>query len=283
MTFSFPGQKRSCYSCLKVAHECSGNGIAKDCEAAGGQRKLLSLHMQEFWEKIKYTPDVLPSRIEEQVDNVEQQVGGIFTPQKIDGMKESEGRLCSAVSVKWFPKKTDHGDIMEFLHSHGLPSSHDSINIKENGQVIIENLDSKTSELLCTNLTGKKFKDKKNIYCQGIVLVTPDKPKETVKSAPVASSQSTPPISSSSGMNTLSANHSIGDPLANYEFANVKKSKFFANHNESESEADCSSDSRESEAEKWQLNFKKRKQQNGRAGTMIKKLDRKTTPKNKNK
>ena len=202
-------------------------------------------------------------------------------PQKVDGVKESESRLCSAVSVKWFPKKADHGDIMEFLHTHGLLSNHDSINIKENGRVIIENLDSKTSELLFTNLTGQKFKGKKNIYCQGIVQVTPDKPKETRKSASGTSSQSNPPTSSSSGIDTLSANPSIGDPLANYEFANVKK--FFANHNESESESDSCSDSHESEAEKWQLNLKKRKQQNGRAVTMIKKLDRKTTPKNKNK
>ena len=65
-----------------MAHECPGNCIAKDCEANDGQRKLLSLHMQEFWGRIKYTPDVLPSRIEEQVENVEQQVGGIFTPPK---------------------------------------------------------------------------------------------------------------------------------------------------------------------------------------------------------
>ena len=61
VTFSYPGQKRSCFRCLNIAHECPGNGIAKDCEAAGGSRKLLSAHMQELWAKIKYSPEVLPS------------------------------------------------------------------------------------------------------------------------------------------------------------------------------------------------------------------------------
>ena len=54
VTFSYPGQKRSCFRCLNTAYECPGNGFAKACEAAGGSRKLLSLHMQEFWRKIKY-------------------------------------------------------------------------------------------------------------------------------------------------------------------------------------------------------------------------------------
>ena len=30
-----------------MAHECVGNGIDKECEAAGGSRKLLSTHMKD--------------------------------------------------------------------------------------------------------------------------------------------------------------------------------------------------------------------------------------------
>ena len=110
--------------------------------------------------------------------------------------------------------------------------------------------------------------------------VTPDKPKEPVNPIAATKDCSKSPSSSSSGMNTLSSDNSIGDPLANYEFAEVKKSKFFANN---ESESDYSDDSRENEIEKWQKNLKKRKQKNVGAEIMLKKQDRKTTPKAKNK
>ena len=110
------------------------------------------------------------------------------------------------------------------------------------------------------------------------MLVTPDKPKETGVSNVDQPKQSNPAPSCSSGMN-LPVSHIISDPLDNYEFAEVKKSKFFAT-NDSESESDCSVDSHESEAEKWQHNFKKRKQ-NVKTATLVKKQDRKTTPQNK--
>ena len=111
VTFSYPSQKRSCFRCLNIAHECPGNGIAKDCEAAGGSRKLLSAHMQELWAKIKYSPEVLPSSEELSGDqeDIELQVGGSFTPKPKKGVSNSENivdnKKCTAVSVKWFPKR----------------------------------------------------------------------------------------------------------------------------------------------------------------------------------
>ena len=83
VTFSYPGQKRSCFRCLNVAHDCPGNGIAKACEAAGGSKKLLSVHMKEFWCKIKYSPELLPSseQVPDDIDDIQLQIGGSFTPK----------------------------------------------------------------------------------------------------------------------------------------------------------------------------------------------------------
>ena len=90
-----------------------------------------------------------------------------------------------AVSVKWFPKQADHGDIKEFLVGHGLPHDHSNVNIKDNGQVIISDLTSELCQELADNITGQKFKNKKMIYCQPILLATPHK-------VPACSANSTP-------------------------------------------------------------------------------------------
>ena len=180
VTFSFSGQKRSCFRCLKVSNECLGNGIARDCEAAGGQKKLLAVHMQEFWSKIKYCPEETPTTedLNEYQEDIVQQIGGSFTPKPKSKSSECGSqtvRKCGALSIKWFPKKTDHAQIIQFLTNLGLPEDHKDVLIKDNGQVIINNLDSTICDKLCDSVTGSKFNGKRSIYCQGIVLTTPQK------------------------------------------------------------------------------------------------------------
>ena len=149
-----------------------------DCEAAGGDRQILTLHMLEFWRKIKYSPEVEPKTDDliEETENIQQQVGGAFTP-KTKPIREGCNTAIQygAVSIKWFPKKADHGEIKEFLVKFGVPPGHDQLNIKDNCQVIIENLEPEKCEHLCKSITGNQFKDKKIIYYQGIVLATPEK------------------------------------------------------------------------------------------------------------
>ena len=284
VTFSFPGQRRSCFRCLKVASECLGNGIAKDCEAAGGLRKLLVDHMKEFWEIIKYTPDSVSMNkdIVEEDDLIEHQLGGEFTPKRNLNNQGVMAARCGALSVKWFPKRADHGDIIDFLVSYGLPKDHEDVTIKENGQVIIQNLNSDICETLCTSITGNLFQGKKKIYCQGIVLVTPEKP--TVVETPQVELSAIGPVASiTPGMNNIiSNNKKVADPNMDFEFTDMSSSKFFRKPNESDSETEYSEDSLANEVEKWQNNDKKRKQ-NAKVDGSSKKRDRKTTPKQKKK
>ena len=206
--FSFPGQRRSCYRCLRIHHECPGYGVAKDCEAAGGERRRLSDYMMEFWSKIGFKPekDISADDLDgglEAAEDIQHQVGGNFTP-KARSAKDPTSPF-GAVSVKWFPKKADHDEIREFLIKFGVPEKHDDIIIKENGQVIIENLEPELCKYLCDNITGNKFKDKKLIYCNGIVLVTPEK-----KNALPPSSK---PASQSSNSNSILATTSPKNPV----------------------------------------------------------------------
>ena len=262
-----------------MSHECPGKGVAKDCEAAGGSRQLLSNHMQEFWKQIGYVCES-SLEVENDAENIEQQVGGQFTPRKEVNLNSSKSvHRYSGVIVKWFPKNADHGDIMDFLVKFGVPADHESINIKENGQVVIENLDSKICEQLCSSVNGNKFKNKKNIYCQAVVAVTPEKSKVSGAEA----KQNEGEMSSSSGKKTVSSNdHSsknATDTLDDYEFCEVNKSKFYTR--QSEDESDVSHDY-ESEIERWSKKYKKRK--NSLSPTEnSKKLNQKASPKTRKK
>ena len=178
---SFPGQRKLCYRCFKIESDCPGKGLARDCEANGGPKVLFSEYVTEFWKKINFNPSD-SSAVDglETENNIDIQVGGEFSPKQARAelvtdklMQSKYGSVC----VKWFPKKADQGDIKQFLVEQGLNSDHSSLDIKDNGQVLISGLTPEACKFLSVSITGKKFKNKKTIYCQPISLVTPEKAK----------------------------------------------------------------------------------------------------------
>ena len=178
VTFAYPGQRRTCFRCLQTAYLCPGKGVAKECEAVGGDKVMLADHLFSFWAKIGYTPDKNQTTLLNEIESAEPaetdyQIGGSFTPKPVPAEKVSDDKF-GGVSVKWFPKSSDHGAIVEFLVGNGLPEGHENVNIKENGQVIISLLDPSICRKMMTEINGKKF-NKKNIYCNGIVPVSPKK------------------------------------------------------------------------------------------------------------
>ena len=178
VTFAYPGQRRTCFRCLQTASLWTGKRVAKECEAAGGNKVMLADHLLSFWAKIGYTPDKNQTTLLNEIESAEPaetdyQIGGSFTPKPVPAEKVSDDKF-GGVSVKWFPKSSDHGAIVEFLVGNGLPQGHENVNIKENGQVIISLLDPHICRKMMTKINGKKF-NKKNIYCNGIVPVSPKK------------------------------------------------------------------------------------------------------------
>ena len=192
VNFSYPGQKKFCFRCLRIDRECVGRGLAKVCEENGGFRVPFSDYITEFWKKIKYSPEenLLPTEIEAE-NGFEVQIGGNFTPKQAvakPGPTNNNKNNYGAVSVNWFPKQADPGDIKQFLVELGLPCDHDNLNIKDNGQVIIADLTPDLCEKLSESITGQKFKNRKMIYCQPIELATPEKvPNSSVNTSPTSS------------------------------------------------------------------------------------------------
>ena len=191
-------------------------------------------------------------------------------------LPDTSSNQFSGVVVKWFPKSADHGDILDFLVKFGLPEAHEAINIKENGQVIIENLAPQKCDQMCSSINGSKFKDKKNIYCQGIVAVTPDK----ANSLKVASVDQDMSSSLGKSSTIVTSNSNVHD--AEFEFHELSTSKFFKKPTEVDSEDGA--DQYASDFEDWTLKKKIKKRKNNSTPTdNNQRLNSKTTPKTGNR
>ena len=131
VTVRYPGQQSTCARCHEIARNCKGGGMARRCDAAGGNKVEFSQYIMDLWESIGYSPGEIEvaAVYDDHGDDVEQQTGGSFTPVKV----MSDPDKFTGVSVKQFHKDTDPGDIVEFLINSGLPeTSKDSVLIKPN-------------------------------------------------------------------------------------------------------------------------------------------------------
>ena len=94
-------------------------------------------YIHDLWNKIGYIPAQVELDPEINDEHVSQE-GGHFTPVK---GPVQDSAVFAGVSVRTFPRETDHAEIVEFLIFSGLSESHkDSISIKPNGSVIVDKL-----------------------------------------------------------------------------------------------------------------------------------------------
>ena len=190
VSLRYPGQQQTCARCLQTAQLCRGRGVAKKCEAEGGEKADFSSYIQELWDKIGYTPEV--EALDNEDGSIEKdsiaEVDVEFTPQKPMTSPEK----FTGVVVKNIPKDRDHGEIVEFLILCGLPEERkEDISIGRNGSVTISNLENK----LCLDLIKSiHFKEQfgRKIYCNGYVPLTPEKEDHV---EPVSTLQTVDPIS----------------------------------------------------------------------------------------
>ena len=194
VTIRYSGQQQTCARCFQTAQSCPGRAIARKCEAEGGYRKQIGYSPSEVELDIDVNDDAHENT------EVNQQEGGTFTPHKsaLDNSTKYSG-----VTVKTFPKDTDHSEIVEFLISSGLKPLHmDNIQIKGNGSVTVSGLDSSECKNLIDRIHLTMFSGKK-LYCNGIVPLTPEKhaaatstPSARPASAPATGSPPDPPATS---------------------------------------------------------------------------------------
>jgi len=158
---------------MAESRECLGRGIARDCEEAGGDRVIFSDFIKQYWHIIGYSPanTVAPNETDSLEDEIIVDMN-LTTPKPVPREKVEK---WGGVTLKWFPKGADNGDIRSFLITHGLPETHQDILFKSNGQVVVQQLSADTCKLLSDSVNGKKFKYKRLIYCNPYVPLTPEK------------------------------------------------------------------------------------------------------------
>ena len=152
---------------------------------------------------------------------------------------------------------TDKGDITQYLVEQGLSPNHNSLDIKDSGQVVISSLTPDTCRSLSESITGKKLKNRKTIYCQPIALVTPDKPKVD---NPYPSAINI----SSSAKDILPTDFNSADDFT-FEPLNLTKSKLLQNSDSDHEEDVDNVDHTEDASEKWlTMNENKRRKKQKR-------------------
>ena len=176
VTLRYPGQQQTCARCHETPQNCRGGGMARRCEAAGGEKIEFSDNIMELWKKIGYVPGELEVAAvyddhSEEANCVSYQIGGSFTPAKV----VSDPEKFKGVTIKQFPKDTDHGAIIEFLVNSGLPETHkEAVLIMQNGSVTIKDLENSVCRNMINNIHNKKHFEKK-LFCNGFIPLFPDK------------------------------------------------------------------------------------------------------------
>ena len=172
ISLRYPGQQQTCARCHKTARECRGRAMAKKCESEGGLKVDFTDYILDLWKQIGYAPESANLEKLDQFDELVQQVGGFFTPNKPSNSNASK---YSGVAIKGFSRETDHGAIFEFLIKSGLPENkRDFVAISPSANVLIENLANLECLDLIGSIHGKKFEDR-TLFCNGVIPLTPTK------------------------------------------------------------------------------------------------------------
>ena len=196
VTLRYLGQQQTCARCHETARHCRGGAIARRCEAANGQKIEFSDYIWKLWQDIGYVPgdEVEMAAIYDDFGDYSEPPSTEFTPTK----SLSDPDRYNGVSIRQFPKDTDTGEIMELLIQSGLPETlKESVVVRSNGLVSINDLDNKICLELIDNIHGNKFFGRK-LFCNGVIPLTPEKKDETLSVSVPASSSSDSPVLSSS-------------------------------------------------------------------------------------
>ena len=164
----YRGQIKSCTRCHKQETECPGKGIARDCTY---DRVFLSVHMEDHWKNIGYTPDTnTGSEVEEDLE-VNIQIG------KHGNMGPDLTLRYNSVLINGFLPGTDLNEIYQVLITQGLPPEilvTGLSRIEKAGKVTIENLAPETCLMMMEKMHGRVFLNRK-VFVTSVVSASPKK------------------------------------------------------------------------------------------------------------
>ena len=190
----FRGNQKTCGRCHRSARDCVGGGLARNCEAGGGERVLLSDHMRKLWQEIGFAPtsfaleDVIDENNENPVNDAPVLTENRFPASVVrKELSDEEIQKCDGITVKNIPATVEEKEIWTFLMNYGLPLNHGIENVKvdkreRNTWVVIHGLKPEEVKVIHTSLhfpiTNQRFFDAQ-IYCKPLRNMTPVKSQES--------------------------------------------------------------------------------------------------------
>ena len=194
VTVRYTGQQQTCARCHQVPGQCRGKGVARKCEAEGGEKVEFLDYIYDLWARIGHNPsepvveDGLALGHDQETDSgpqVSQHGAG-------GGVSVKAGQdptLFTGVSIRSFDKDQDQGNIVDFLLTSGLKEEYkDHIKFSSKGEVTITEVDSDHCQALITAIhlkkaPGESEESRRTLKCNGIVPYTPPKPKKPPNSS----------------------------------------------------------------------------------------------------
>ena len=188
----YRGNRKTCGRCHKLASECPGEAIARNCEAGGGARVYLSDHMKKLWEAIGFVPTSFElEQSDKSEDDVHQAEKDAIIPEKQFPAKtphqEPSHRdidLSDGIIIKNFPDNLATREIITFLLNHGMPLGHheeENVNINKEGKNTRVTIDGLNPENVKTMFKSIHFHETKTkffdvpLYCTAVRNLTPKK------------------------------------------------------------------------------------------------------------
>ena len=192
----YRGNKKTCGRCHKMASECPGEAVAKNCALGGGARVLLTERMKQLWAEIGFVPTNFELEATDKTeDDIEQATKDIPIirennfPPNIQRPEHSARDIeqLGGITIRNFPKTLNENQIHTFLVDKGLPIDHDKQNIRvsigpRNTYVVVDGLSSTDTQQVFHAIhfheSKQKFFDDVPLYCKVMRNLTPEKKVE---------------------------------------------------------------------------------------------------------
>ena len=218
----YRGNQKTCGRCHKTSSSCLGGGMAKDCEAAGGEKLFLTEHMRSLWEIVGFKPSSFSLEMNE-CESAESLIhdapmldSSSFPPKFVrKEPSERDIQLSDGITIKNIPKVVEDKDLYELLFDSGLPEDHsiEFIHVnrgEKNTWVVIDALSSNKVQDIYKALHYPVAQVKyfgAPIFCNPLRNTTPAKIKENksdiVNKSPTSSIKNIPGLSKSAQKKAL--------------------------------------------------------------------------------
>ena len=208
----YRGNGKTCARCHKLAKNCPGGALAKNCTIAGGEKIMLSDHMKWLWNQVGFIPVNFELDDEDKMDDDVQQAekdimlennpNVLQTRPKTQEPTDRDIDKSDGITIRNIPRTLEDKDICDFLMVHGLPEDHDIVNLRinrgeRNTWVLIEGLNPSDVRKIYSEIHFHETKQKffqVPLYCKPLRNTSPIKPAD---SSPSARADGSPSLESS--------------------------------------------------------------------------------------